>query len=70
MKKDKQVVIFEGKKIRRVWNEKQEKWYFSVVDIVGVLTDQANFQLARNYWKVLKNRLKKKGVKWLQIVTG
>ena len=40
MKKDKQVVIFEGKKIRRVWNEKQEKWYFSVVDIVGVLTDQ------------------------------
>lgn len=66
MKKDKQVVIFEGKKIRRVWNEKQEKWYFSVVDIVGVLTDQANFQLARNYWKVLKNRLKKEGS---QVVT-
>lgn len=66
MKKDKQVVIFEGKKIRRVWNGKQEKWYFSVVDIVGVLTDQANFQLARNYWKVLKNRLKKEGS---QVVT-
>src|SRR3989338_7627125 len=66
MKKDKQVVIFEGKKIRRVWDEKQEKWYFSVVDIVSVLTDQANFQLARNYWKVLKNRLKKEGS---QVVT-
>ena len=59
MKKDKQFVVFEGRKIRRVWDGKQEKWYFSVVDIVSVLTDQANFQLARNYWKVLKNRLKK-----------
>jgi len=66
MKKDKQVVIFEGRKIRRVWDGKQEKWYFSVVDIVSVLTDQANFQLARNYWKVLKNRLKKEGS---QVVT-
>ena len=66
MKKDKQFVVFEGRKIRRVWDGKQEKWYFSVVDIVSVLTDQANFQLARNYWKVLKNRLKKEGS---QVVT-
>ncbi len=58
---DKQIKIFEGRKIRRVWDEKQEKWYFSVVDIVAALTDQPNFQLARNYWKVLKNRLKKEG---------
>ena len=51
--------IFEGKKIRRKWDERQEKWYFSVVDIVAVLTGRVNFQLARNYWKVLKHRLKK-----------
>ncbi len=55
------ITIFEGKKIRRIWDGKKEKWYFSVVDIVAVLTNQANFQLARNYWKVLKNRLKKEG---------
>jgi len=58
---NKQIAIFEGKKIRRLWNEKQEKWYFSVVDIIQVLIDQPNFQLARNYWKVLKNRLKQEG---------
>lgn len=57
----KQIALFDGQKIRRVWNEKEEKWYFSVVDIVAVLTDQIDFQLARNYWKVLKNRLKKEG---------
>lgn len=60
-KESKKLAIFEGKKIRRFWDEKEEKWYFSVVDIVAVLINQANFQLARNYWKVLKNRLKKEG---------
>jgi len=59
--KSEKLVLFEGKKIRRLWDEKQEKWYFSVVDIVAVLINQTNFQLARNYWKVLKNRLKKEG---------
>jgi len=58
---NKQITIFEGKKIRRIWNEKQEKWYFSVIDIIQVLIDQPNFQLARNYWKVLKSRLKQEG---------
>ncbi|MEK7634218.1 MAG: BRO family protein [Patescibacteria group bacterium] len=55
------IAIFEGRRIRRIWDEKKEKWFFSVVDIVAVLTNQTNFQLARNYWKVLKNRLKKEG---------
>jgi len=57
----KQITIFEGKKIRRHWDETKELWFFSVIDIVAILTDQADFQLARNYWKVLKNRLKKEG---------
>ena len=60
-KKQQKIALFEGKQIRRHWDERQEKWYFSVVNIVAVLTDQADFQLARNYWKVLKNRLKKEG---------
>ncbi|MCX6718153.1 MAG: BRO family protein [Candidatus Staskawiczbacteria bacterium] len=59
--KNKQLAIFEGQKIRRLWDEKKEKWYFSVVDIIQVLTDQTDFKLARNYWKVLKNRHKKEG---------
>lgn len=57
----KHIVVFRGRKIRRVWDEKQEKWYFSVVDIIQILTNQKNFQLSRNYWKVLKNRLRKEG---------
>ena len=54
----KKSVLFEGRKIRRHWDERKEKWYFSVVDVVAVLTNSSN---PRNYWKVLKNRLKKEG---------
>jgi len=50
--------IFEERKVRSVWDGETEEWYFSVVDVVAVLTDSAD---ARNYWKVLKNRLKKEG---------
>jgi hypothetical protein len=52
-------VVFEDFEIRRVYDEKKEIWFFSVVDIVGALIQQKDFQAARNYWKVLKNRLKK-----------
>lgn len=55
------ITIFEGKSIRKAWNEIEQKWYFSVVDVVNVLVQQSDFQAARNYWKVLKNRLKKEG---------
>jgi len=55
------LAIFENFKIRRVYNEEKETWYFSVIDIVAALIDQKDFQLARNYWKVLKNRLTKEG---------
>ena len=53
--------LFEDRKIRTVWDDKEEKWYFSIVDVVGVLTDQPDIEHARNYWKVLKHRLKKEG---------
>lgn len=52
------IKLFESKKIRSSWNEEEEKWYFSIVDIIGVLTDSPD---PRNYWKVLKHRLKKEG---------
>jgi DNA-damage-inducible protein D len=55
------LAIFEGYKIRRHYDEKTETWYFSVVDIIQVLIQQSDFQAARNYWKVLKNRLNKEG---------
>ncbi len=53
--------VFEGHKIRRLYDEKSETWFFSVVDIIQVLTEQPDYQAARNYWKVLKNRLAKEG---------
>ncbi len=55
------LAIFENYKIRRHFDEETEEWFFSVVDIVQVLTQQPNYQTARNYWKVLKNRLNKEG---------
>ncbi|MBU1613083.1 Bro-N domain-containing protein [Patescibacteria group bacterium] len=58
MKKDKKIALFEGRQIRRHWDENQEKWYFSVVDVVGALSGSID---PRNYWKVLKNRLKAEG---------
>jgi DNA-damage-inducible protein D len=56
-----QPAIFEEHEIRRVYDEATETWWFSVVDIVQVLTQQPDYQAARNYWKVLKNRLSKEG---------
>ncbi len=64
---EEKVAIFEGRNIRRVWDSEKEKWFFSVVDVVAVLTEQSSFQLSRNYWKVLKNRLVKEGS---QVVTN
>ncbi|MHB9024138.1 MAG: BRO family protein [Armatimonadota bacterium] len=61
MNKEHALAVFEDFKIRRIYDEKAETWYFSVVDIVAALIQQPDFQTARNYWKVLKNRLKKEG---------
>jgi hypothetical protein len=55
------LALFENYKIRRHFDEETETWYFSVVDVVGALLQQSDYQAARNYWKVLKNRLNKEG---------
>ena len=54
------IKLFESKQVRTLWNAEEEDWYFSVVDIVAILTDN-DYQGARNYWKVLKSRLAKEG---------
>ena len=59
--------IFEEREIRRVYDEKTQTWFFSVVDIIQVLTQQPNYKTAQNYWKVLKHRLNKEGS---QLVTN
>ena len=58
MTKKQALQLFEQKKVRTIWDEEQEKWYFAIVDVVAVLTDSENSQ---TYWRVLKNRLKKEG---------
>lgn len=61
MAKKQDIKLFEEKKVRSVWDDGQEKWYFSIVDVCGILTDQPDTEHARNYWKVLKHRLKEEG---------
>ena len=55
------IQLFEAKKVRTVWDDEQEKWYFSIVDVCEILTEQPDTEHARNYWKVLKHRLRKEG---------
>ena len=59
-----QIKIFKNQKIRSKWNDDEEEWYFSVIDVVGVLSQSKN---PKNYWKVMKHRLKKEGS---QVVTN
>lgn len=66
MKKEAKIAIFENFKIRREYDEKKEVWYFSVVDIIAVLTEQTDYNTAKTYWTTLKNRLKNEGS---QVVT-
>ena len=61
MTKKEALRLFEEKKVRTVWDDVEEKWYFSIVDVCGILTDQPDYEHARNYWKVLKHRLVKEG---------
>ena len=59
--KDKAIAIFEGKQIRRHWDEEKELWYFSIVDVIATLTEQLDHKKAQSYWTTLKNRLKQEG---------
>lgn len=61
MVKKNSIKLFGSDKIRAVWDDEQEKWYFSVVDVVAVLTESKVFQTARKYWNKLKQRLREEG---------
>jgi len=61
MDQQNKIQLFEDKKIRTAWDEEKEEWYFSVVDVIAVLTDQETQRSASTYWAVMKKRLKEEG---------
>ena len=61
MTKKQAIQLFEERKVRTVWDDEQEKWYFSIVDVVAVLTEQIDLLKARKYWNKLKQRLVEEG---------
>jgi hypothetical protein len=62
MEKDlKNIALFESDPVRRVWDKEKEKWYFSLIDVITVLTEQSDFKKSQSYWTTLKNRLKNEG---------
>ena len=61
MTKETSIRLFEEQKVRSIWNEDNDKWYFSVIDVVAVLTAQSDYKKAQSYWTTLKGRLKKEG---------
>lgn len=62
--------FFQKHNVRTVWNAENEEWLFSVVDVVRILTDQPTQMSAGNYWRVLKNRLKKEGHQTITFCNG
>ena len=60
MKKE-AIKLFEERKVRTIWDDTHDKWYFSIVDVVAILADSKDFLTARKYWNKLKERLKKEG---------
>lgn len=61
MSKEDKIQLFQKQAVRTHWDEEKELWYFSIIDVIAILTEQKDFQAARNYWKVLKHRLVKEG---------
>ena len=62
MRNKKQVIkLFEEQKVRMEWDDEKEKWFFSIVDVCGILTDSKDYLTARKYWNKLKQRLKEEG---------
>lgn len=61
MSSENKLKLFEEKSVRTHWDEEHEKWYFSFIDVIAILTDQQDYLTARKYWNKLKERLKKEG---------
>lgn len=61
MSKENKIQLFQKQSVRTYWDEEKELWYFSLIDVIAILTEQKDYQGARNYWKVLKHRLVKEG---------
>ena len=61
MAQEEAIKLFDAKKIRVVWDDQTEKYYFSIIDIIQVLTESADYQTSRKYWNKLKQRLKEEG---------
>lgn len=61
MSKKEQIQLFENRNVRTLWDEQEEEWYFSIVDVMAILTDQQDSKKASTYWSVLKGRLRKEG---------
>ena len=61
MELNESIQLFEDRRIRTAWDETNEEWYFSVVDVVGVLTDSPDYNTGRKYWNKLKQRLHHSG---------
>ena len=59
--------MFEEKEVRSIWDEENEKWWFSILDVIGILVDQENYQKTRNYWKWLKKKLIDEGSQLVSI---
>lgn len=57
MSQQEQIQLFESQQVRTIWDSEKEEWFFSIVDVCKILTNQPSYDLARNYWKVLKHRL-------------
>lgn len=55
------IKLFEAKKVRTIWDDKEEKWYFSIIDVISILTDSGDYLKSRKYWNKLKQRLKEEG---------
>ena len=67
MSENEKIELFDNQPIRAAWNENEEEWYFSIVDVVGALTDSADYTTGRKYWNKLKQRLNEEGS---QLVTN
>lgn len=61
--------FFNDKEVRAVWNEENNKWYFSVLDVIGALRNESDYEKCRNYWKYLKAKLKKENNELVSVTT-